>query len=97
MKKIIIMAMFVTLTGSVFAADVFMNNNPFPQTMPQTMNNIYESEPATIQQEAKQEKKFWFRKGKNLQEQDKIEQSQNNPNTFPKKEGAGDGSFYLFK
>lgn len=97
MKKIIIMAMFVTLTGSVFAADVFMNNNPFPQTMPQTMNNIYESEPATIQQEAKQEKRFWFRKGKNLQEQDKIEQSQNNLNTFPKKEGAGDGSFYLFK
>ena len=99
MKKLIILTMLLSVTGSVFAADVFMNNNPFPQTTPETMNNIYQSEPATIQHEAKQEKKFWFKKGKNIQEQE-IQDAKKRLYTYPpqgaKDEGVYDGGFYMF-
>ena len=99
MKKLIILTMLLSVTGSVFAADVFMNNNPFPQTTPETMNNIYQSEPATIQNEEKKEKKFWFRKGRNLQEQERQE-AQQRANSNPNEgviNSTKDGSFYLFK
>ena len=99
MKKIIAMLILGFSMSSVMAADMFENNNPFPQTQPQYMNNLYEADQATLQHEAKQEKKSWFKKGKNLQEQERQELKQranSNPN-----EGVinstKDGSFYLFK
>ena len=96
MKKLVILSMFFAVTSSAFAADIFMNNNPFPQTSPQTMNNLYEAEPATIQQETKQEKKSWFRKGKNLQSQEAAEKARE-LQKYPVNEGSTDGSFYTFK
>ena len=97
MKKIIILSMFLSVTGSVFAADIFMNNNPFPQTVPQSMNNIYESTPATMQQEVKQEKKSWFRKGRNLKKQEASEKARELQKYPEVHEGTNNESFYVFK
>ena len=94
MKKTIAILLLGISMSSVVAADLFQNNNPFPQTTPEKLNNIYESEPATIQQEVKQEKKSWFKRGKNLQEQEVKEPK--SLNKFPN-EGVKDGSFYIFK
>lgn len=94
MKKTIAILLLGISVSSVAAADLFQNNNPFPQTTPRSLNNIYESQPATIQHEVKQEKKSWFKKGKNLQEQE-IQETKS-LNKFPN-EGVNDGSFYMFK
>ena len=67
-NSIFILALFICCS-SVFAENLFQNNNPFPQTNPQTMNNIYEAEPATIQKEFKQAKKSKIKKGKNIEQQ----------------------------
>jgi len=77
------------------ADNLFPNSNPFPQTTPQSMNNIYESEPSVIIQEQKQAKKSLFKKGKNLQQSE----SQNYvvPESKVINEGANNDSFYLFK
>ena len=100
MKKTIALSILILSIGSVSAENLFQTNNPFPQTVPQSMNNIYESEPANIQQEAKQQKKSWFRKGKNLREQE-IKDVEKRLYTYPpeagKNEGVYDGSFYMFQ
>lgn len=96
MKKILALSILILSVSSVYAENLFQTNNPFPQTMPQSMNNIYESKPAVIQQEAKQAKKSWFRKGKNLQNAERAELEAGKLPTYP----AGDssnGSFYMFK
>ena len=97
MKKLVLLAALSVSMSSVFANNLFPTNNPFPETEPQTMNNIYESEPAKIQQEAKQQKKSWFKKGKNLQEEEAREMQQSGLNTYPVNEGVNNGSFYMFK
>ncbi len=94
MKKTALLLMVMLLSSSAFATNLYQNNNPFPQTAPQSMNNIYESEPAVIQHETKQEKKLWFRKNKNSKET--VEYKQKELQTFPKEQQT-DGSFYLFQ
>lgn len=94
MKKTALLLMVMLLSGTVFATNLYQNNNPFPQTAPQSMNNIYESEPAVIQHETKQEKKLWFRKNKNSKET--VEYKQKELQTFPKEQQT-DGSFYLLQ
>ena len=100
MKNLAFMFILCLSVNSVCAANIFENNNPFPQTTPQTMNNLYEAEPATIQKEVKQEKKSWFKKGKNLQEQE-IKDAEKRLYTYPpeanKHEGVQDGSFFMFQ
>lgn len=100
MKKTIALLILGVSMSSVMAADMFENNNPFPQTQPQYMNNLYEADQATLQHEAKQEKKSWFKKGKNLQEQeiqDAKKRLYTNPPQAGTNEGVQDGSFYIFK
>lgn len=94
MKKTALLLMVMLLSGSVLASNLYQSNNPFPQTAPQSMNNIYESEPAVIQHEAKQEKKLWFRKKKNLKETGECKQKE--LQTFPREQET-DGSFYMFQ
>lgn len=95
MKKLVSLFVLSAFISPVFADNLFQNSNPFPNTSPQHMNNIYESEPAIIQHEEKQVKKSWFKKGKNLQEQ---EAKDANLKTYPVHEGAQDSnSFYMFK
>ena len=64
------------------------------------MNNIYETEPAVMQQEAKQQKKARFKKGKNIQEQE-IQDAKKRLYTYPPEAGKSDkiqdGSFYMFQ
>ena len=99
MKKLVLLFALSLCVSPVLADNLFQDSNPFPQTSPQRMNNIYEAEPATIQQEAKQAKKSWFRKGKNIQEQE-IQDAKRRLYTYPPQagtnEGTQDGSFYLF-
>ena len=99
MKKLVLLSVLALCVSPVLADNLFQNSNPFPQNNPERMNNIYESEHSTIQQEAKQAKKSWFKKGKNLQEQE-IQDTQKRLYTYPPQtgvnEGAQDGSFYLF-
>lgn len=94
MKKIIILTIIFINMNYVNAENLFQTNNPFPQTSPQTMNNIYESEPSVVQKETKNPKKTWFRK------KDKIQQEQDNyviPQSTIINEGSKDGSFYVFR
>ena len=94
MKKFVLLFALALCVSPAMADNLFQNSNPFPQNNPERMNNIYESEPGTIQQEVKQAKKSWFRKGKNLQEQEK----QQGLNTYPPvDEGVRNGAFYTFK
>lgn len=72
MKKISFILALILTIGAVNADNFFQNSNPFPQTEPQKMNNIYESEPAMIQKEAKQAKKSIFR-SRNKETQENIE------------------------
>ena len=94
MRRFITLSILILSMSSVCAGNFFQSDNPFPQTSPQTLNNVYESEPATImQEEAKSQKKSWFRKkNKNLKEQ-----STDQLQTCPVNEGVNDGSFYLFQ
>ena len=98
MKKLYVLAVVSMFICSVQADNLFQNNNPFPQTQIQTMNNIYESEPATMQDEAKKTKKSWFRKGKNLQEEStKIPEQYKIPVYPVQHEGVqSDTNFYMF-
>ena len=100
MKKTIVLSILILSMGTVCAGNLFDNNNPFPQTQPQSMNNLYEAEHSTIQHEAKQEKKSLFRKGKNIQEQE-IQDAEKRLYTYPPEAGKNnniqDGSFYMFK
>ena len=102
MKKLVLLFVLSLSTGAVLAENLLQFNNPFPQTSPQKFNNIYESEPAIIQKEAKQEKKSWFRKGKNLQEQE-TKEVKSGLNTYNVNgvngvnEGAQENGFYVFK
>ena len=98
MKKILVLMLLAIGISSVQADNLFQNTNPFPQTMPQDMNNIYESKPAVIQDEAKKTKKSWFRKGENLQTEDaKIPQQYKIPvYPVPYEEANGEKNFYMF-
>ena len=97
MKKLIALSLLTLSAGAVFADNLFQTNNPFPETSPQTMNNIYESTPSTIMHEEKQAKKSWFRKGKKLEKQDKQYKDYVMPNSKIINEGAQDNGFYVFK
>ena len=95
MKNFTIFTILMLSAGFVYADNLFPNNSPFPQTSPQTLNNIYEAEPAVIQEEEKQETKSWFRKRKKAK---KVESSDYVvPESKIINEGSKDGSFYVFK
>ena len=100
MKKIALLLVLTFCVNSVLADNLFQNSNPFPQTSPEKLNNIYEAEQSTLIQEVKQEKKSRFRKGKNLQEQE-IKNNEKLLYTYPPNsstnEGVQNGSFYTFK
>ena len=98
MKKIL--AVIVMLCGicSVQADNLFQSSNPFPQTDPQRMNNIYESEPAKIQDETKKAKKSWFKKGENLKKETTEQKNQYKIPVYPvQNEGVqSNTNFYMF-
>ena len=95
MKKFTILTILMLSAGIVNAENLFSNSNPFPQNYPQTLNNIYEAEPAVIQKEEKQETKTWFKKRKKTQ---KVESSDYVvPQSKIINEGSNNGSFYVFK
>ena len=81
---------------SMVQAAVFnYSNDPFPQQNCPQMNNIYETEPAIIQQEKKKNKKAkkcWFRTT-----EDNKEIFENNGVNEGIIQSSPDGSFYLFK
>ncbi len=97
MKKIVLLFVLSFCVNSVFADNLFQYTNPFPQTSPQRMNNLYEAEPAVIQrEEAKntERKQSWFKRNKK-QTQDAYK---NELPKYPVNEGVqNDGSFYVFK
>ena len=95
MKKFAIVTALVLSTGFVNADNLFQTNNPFPQTVPQSLNNIYEAEPAVMQKEEKAKKRFWFKsKNKSIQTNsaDYVV-----PESKVINEGADNGSFHVFK
>jgi len=100
MKKIALLFVLAFCVNSVFADNLFQNTNPFPQTSPERMNNLYEAEQSTILHETKPEKKSWFKKGKNLKDQE-IQETEKRLYTYPqnadKNEGVQSGSFYMFQ
>ena len=103
MKKLLALTILSLSVCSVNAENLFQTNNPFPQTVPQSMNNIYESDPAVMQreQEQKPEKKSWFKR------KSKIQQTESSNYVIPESKiinegekgvyGTKDGSFYVFK
>jgi len=94
MKKLVLLFVLSLTVGCVYADNFMQTTNPFPQSNMQTINNIYESEPCVMQEEQKQAKKSWFRKGKNLQEQE-TQDAKRGIKTYPT-EGVENG-FYMFK
>ena len=100
MKKIALLLVLTFCVNSVLADNLFQNTNPFPQTNPEKMNNIYEAEQSTLLQEVKQEKKSRIKKGKNIQKQE-VKNTENLLYTYPPNantnEGVQNGSFYMFK
>ena len=97
MKNFILAIILLLSITSAQAENLFQSNNPFPQTMPQSMNNIYESEPATIRQEAKQQQKSsWFKKNKNQQKDAEIEQYQVPVYPIINEGADSNKNFYMF-
>ena len=104
MKKIALLLVLTFCVNSVMADNLFQDTNPFPQTNPEKLNNIYEAEQSTLIQEVKQEKKSRIKKGKNIQEQE-IKNNEKLLYTYPPNagtnagtnEGVQNGSFYMFK
>ena len=98
MKKILLLMLLAASICSVQADNFFQNTNPFPQTMPQDMNNIYESKPAVMQDEAKKAKKSWFKKGENLKKETVQQQEQYKIPVYPvTHEGMQNNeNFYMF-
>ena len=99
MKKIAVLVMLSLSMSIVYADNLFQSNNPFPQTSPQTMNNIYESEPAQLMKEQnKQEKakKSWFKRKKKAQQYTESSDYVV-PNSKIIHEGNQEGSYYVFK
>lgn len=100
MRKIIALLILVLSTGTVLAENFYQNNNPFPKLTPQTMNNIYESEPAVIQhEENKQRKKSWFGRKNNKADVEQQNESSNYvvPQSKVIQRDSQDGSFYVFE
>ena len=96
MKKFTIFTILMLSASFVNAETLFPSNNPFPQTAPQSLNNIYEAEPAVIQEESNKEKKSWFkRRNKKTQNADSSDFVV--PEAKIINEGSKDGSFYVFK
>ena len=96
MKKFALLFVMALLISPVFADNLFQNSNPFPQTSPQRMNNLYEAEPSVIQEEvAKQPEKLpWYKRNKKQVKNTYINEQQE----CPINEGVkNDGSFYVFK
>ena len=97
MKKLVLLMVLSLGVSAVFADNLFQDTNPFPQTSPQRMNNLYEAEPAVIQHEESKKpegKRSWFKRNKK-QSQDAY---QNELPKYPVNEGVqNDGSFYIFK
>lgn len=100
MKKLIALSILLALSSTVFAGDFFQTTNPFPQTMPETLNNIYESTPAVMQQEQKKAKKYKIQKDKKLS-CDEYVNEETSANILPIYPAAEDSSklnqnFYKF-
>ena len=98
MKKFTALFILSISLCSAYAENLFQYSNPFPQTEPQKMNNIYESEPAVIKQEGEQAKKSWFRKGKNLKTQDEVmKKSMPSLPVYPtESQNNSNDNFYVF-
>jgi len=97
MKKLFVLALASIFICNVQASNLFQSDNPFPQTQMQTMNNIYESTPSTIQDEVKKEKKSWFKRDKNLQQESTQLKLPQIPVYPVQHEGAqSNDSFYMF-
>lgn len=65
MKKFVALLVLSLSVNCVIAENLFQSNNPFPQTVPQTMNNIYESKPVVMEREQQKEQsrlKSWFKR-----------------------------------
>ena len=95
MKKIAILTVLMLSTGLAYADNLFQTNNPFPQTVPQSLNNIYEAEPAVIQKEENVKKKSWFRNRTKSRKADSGEFVV--PESKIINEGANNGSFHVFR
>ena len=95
MKKIALLLVLSLCVNTVLAENFFQNSNPFPQTSPQEMTNIYAiNEPLAQQEESQPQKSSWFRRNKKQNQAVKPAESL----TYPVHEGVqGDGSFYVFK
>lgn len=96
MKKLLAVMIVSIAFCSAQADNLFQNTNPFPQTMPQDMNNIYESKPAVMQDEAKKAKKSWFKRGENLQKEQEELQKHKFPVYPVPNEGQSSGNYYMF-
>ena len=98
MKKLVLLLIMASISGVVYAENFLQDSNPFPQTQEQSLNNIYEARPATIQREQKKAKKFWF--GRNKQAQQELPSDYVIPQSKVIHEGTqgkNDGSYYVFK
>ncbi len=100
MKYLTLLTAVLLTAATVNAENLFQSNNPFPQTAPQSMNNIYESDPSVMQeeqakaQEREQTKKSWFKRKKSssdhvIPEAKVINEGANNV--------KDEGSFFIFK
>ena len=97
MKRIIALSILALSINTVSAENLFQNNNPFPQTVPQSMNNIYQSEPEVIKQEEKKQVKFFWRRNKKQAETPAAMDNQPKVPVYPVENGqVNDGSFYMF-
>ena len=95
MKKYFLIFTLLLSFGAAGAATWNMNDNPFPQTSPQNMNNIYESEPATIAKEQKKAKKSWFRT-KNVEPEQVKELPKIPVYPVPHEGVRENGDYYIF-
>ena len=94
MKKLVLLFMLSVCVSPVLADNLFQDSNPFPQTSPERLNNLYEAEPAVMQKEEvkKPEKQPWFKRNKKQEQKTETQAIQK----YPVHEGVNDGSFYVF-
>ena len=98
MKGCLLLVVSMLCVSQVCAENLFQTNNPFPQTVPQTMNNIYESNPIVMKrEEQKKAKKSWFHRNKNIEQETNSIENYKIPVYPVVNEGVpSDSSYYMF-
>ncbi len=97
MKKLALLLVLVCFANTAFADNLFKSTNPFPQTSPETMNNLYEAELGSMgnncsRRDRDQAKSYKTNKVYKNQEEEKLYNTDSE-----EEENTNESGFHAFK